>query len=276
MTKAELEQIQTVCREWLRQPERSESRLTIPAGSGLSRAIQIERKAILTFDNLLITTAVDAETGAKYAGLIQRPDEPDEFLDIPYAMVAEVTPLPASEAPAPPPLRATQRRYQEAMDLLAQHQRESSNDFDAPADYSQWLDNAPSAARDLLPSYLVYSGSELLGYTMLERIRSARERDGRFYPSEDYFAYADIFTALPDAEEEYLEAAVRTAYGLIDHGSDESWKRFNDLSAQVEALALYLQTEDGKRMEVMEVRLVDLSHKYDDQTERWLYITVDE
>jgi hypothetical protein len=37
-----------------------------------------------------------------------------------------------------------------------------------------------------------------------------------------------------------------------------------------------VQTEAGQKLEVAEVTLMDLSRKYDDQTERWLYLTLDE
>jgi hypothetical protein len=162
------------------------------------------------------------------------------------------------------------------MDLLAESQRDRSNDFDPLAGFSPWLEAGPSAADDFQPRYLVYSRAQLLGYTFLERVRAAGERSGRFYPDEDYFAYADIFAALPDAEDEWCEAAARTAYGIVEPGADESGKRFNELSAQVEALALCLKTEDGQGVEVTEIRLMDLSLKYDDQAERWLYVTLEQ
>ena len=81
MTKAELEHIQTVCHEWLRQPGVSQnSRRTISSSSGLSRAVELKITGLLTFDDVLITSVIDAETGTCYTKLIGRPGEAGEFL----------------------------------------------------------------------------------------------------------------------------------------------------------------------------------------------------
>jgi hypothetical protein len=127
---------------------------------------------------------------------------------------------------------------------------------------------------DRQPRYLLYTNGELLGYSLLERYVSDGKRSGRFHPSEEYFEYAGIFAALPQAENDCLEANVQEAYGIFEVENDGYRSRFALLSAQVDALELYVEEESGHRIEASEVRLEDLSRHYDDETERWLYATV--
>jgi len=89
MTKEGLEQIQSVCREWLQRVGTSQqSRLTIPAAAALSRPVELKINAFLTFDNVLIMSADDAETGACYAKVIRQPDGTEEIFDTPLDRVA--------------------------------------------------------------------------------------------------------------------------------------------------------------------------------------------
>lgn len=71
-----------------------------------------------------------------------------------------------------------------------------------------------------------------------------------------------------------LEANVQEAYGIFEEENDSYRTRFALLSAQVDELELYVEEENGQRIEASEVRLEDLSRHYDDETERWLYVTV--
>ena len=128
-------------------------------------------------------------------------------------------------------------------------------------------------ANDDAAKFLLYTHRKLLGYSLLERTLSTRERRGRFHPSENYFEYAELFAALPAAENEYMEASVQEAYGLQVAGALESRNRINELSAQLEALKLYVENEDGHPIKAVEIRLEDLSRHYDDEAERWLYVT---
>ncbi len=122
MTNEELEQIQAVCHEWLRQPGTSNgSRMTIPLGDSLSRTIEIEVRSLLTFDNVMITSVVDAETGSCYSKLIALPGEPGEFIDTPLDQITFNSTSPVEEQPSP--LRATQKRYKDAMERLAETQQ---------------------------------------------------------------------------------------------------------------------------------------------------------
>jgi len=270
MTQEELEYIQTVCRAWLKQPDTSqESRLVVPQGDSLSRAVELEVKALLTFDDVLIKSAADAETGANYTRMLSQPNGPDEFFDTPFEMITVPAP-----PPAPTPLRATQKRHQEAMARNTASKNDNSSAVDSLPRFELWCDEGSVADDDSLPKYLIYSGPELLGHSLLERVHSARERSGRFCPGDNYFNYVDIFAALPDAENEFFEAAVKTAEGLVDNEVQQASSRFSELAAKIAALDLYVQSEGGERMAVSEVRLEDLSRKYDDQAERWLYITL--
>jgi len=67
MTCEELEYIQTFCHQWLREPGASHaSRRTIPAGGPLSHPVELEISGLLTFDNVLIKSAIDLKTGTCY------------------------------------------------------------------------------------------------------------------------------------------------------------------------------------------------------------------
>lgn len=274
MTKEEHEHIQIVCRGWMRQEATGkDSRLTIPPGGALTRMVDVKIEAVLTFDNVLITSAVDAETGVCYTRLIRKPEEPGMFFDTPF----EQTPPPPGEPLAHPTLRATQKRYQEAMARIAESERDRVNESVTPSAYlDDWWIDKENLGSDSRPKYLLYTNKVLLGYSLLERSRSGGERSGRFHPSEDYFEYAVFFDSLPEAETDYSDAIAEEAYGIVNDRSEKYRTRFNELSAQVNALNLYIKNEAGRRMEATEVRLEDLSRRYDDQTERWLYVTVDD
>ena len=127
---------------------------------------------------------------------------------------------------------------------------------------------------DERPKYQLFTNGRLLGYSLLEREGSGGGRRGRFHPSEDYFEYSHIFAELPQAENEFMETNVREAYGIPDERAHTTRTRFNELSAQVAALNLYLTNEAGTRIEVSEVRLEDLSSYYNDQSERWLHVVL--
>jgi hypothetical protein len=72
MTRDELQQIQTACHEWLRQAGAANgNRLTIPAHGAISTEVHLEVRSILTFDNVLIRSAVDSTTGVCYTKLIE-------------------------------------------------------------------------------------------------------------------------------------------------------------------------------------------------------------
>jgi hypothetical protein len=136
-----------------------------------------------------------------------------------------------------------------------------------------WIEKVNSDA-DQQPKYLLFTNENLLGYSLLERARSNGQRSGRFHPSEEYFEYADVFAALPQAENDCLEANAREAYGIFAEEDDGYRARFAQLSAQVGELKLYVAEESGGRLEPSEIRLEDLSRHYDDETERWLYVTI--
>ena len=270
MTKEELEQVQTICHEWLRQPGTANgSRMTIPAGSELSHPVELEARSLLTFDNVMITSAVDAATGVCYSKLIARAGEQGELLDAPLEMIIASSPSPDDERPTA--LRATQQRYQDAMKRGAESQPANVNEGDPSATVTNawWIEKA-SAEADAQPKYLLYTGEELLGYSLLERARSQDQPSGRFHPSEDYFTYATLFENLSEAENDCMEANAREAYEIGEAGDDQYRTKFNELSAQANALELHVRNEDGLKIEAVEVRLDDLSRYYNDQTERWL------
>jgi hypothetical protein len=274
MTQEELEQIQTICHEWLRQPGTSNgSCMTIPAGGALLRPVELEVRSLLTFDNVMITSAVDAVTGVCYSKLIARSGEPGEFIDAPLESVTSSAPLPEQERPAA--LRATQERYQDAMKRSAESRADeiSQGDPSATGTNAWWIEKASPEA-DEQPKYLLYTSEELLGYSLLERTRSQGQVSGRFYPGENYFAYATLFENLSEAENDCMEATAREAYEIEEAGDDQYRKRFNELLAQASALELHVKNEDGLKIEAVEVRLDDLSRYYNDQTERWLSVTL--
>jgi hypothetical protein len=273
MTKEELKQIQSICREWLRQPDTAkDSRLTIPLGGALSRAFALKINALLTFDNVLIMSADDADTGVSYATLIRQPDGAEEIFDTPF----EKIPTESSVASEPAPERATQKRYRLAMEELAERQRRDAAEAATQAVEldTLWIERDHSASEPQ-PKFLLYSDGKLLGYSLLERDRSAGQRSGRFHPGEDYFEYAHTFQELPEAENECLEINVREAYEIFEDGSDAVRMKFYELAAKVDQMKLYIEDESGTRINTSTVRLEDLSLKYDDESERWLYVTVD-
>jgi hypothetical protein len=274
MTRAELEHIQTVCHEWLRQPGvGQDSRRTI-SSSALSRPVELKITGLLTFDDVLITSAVDAETGSCYTKLIARPGEAGEFFDTPFESIAPATDAPVKEAKV---LTATRERYQEAMARLRDSSRSDIRDVANQIETDWWSGIIPRSERDagdVDPKFLLYTNRKLLGYSLLERTLSTNESRGRFHPSEDYFEYAEFFASLPAAENEWMEANVQEAYGLTVPEALESRNRFNELLVQLEALGLYIENEDGQPIETVEIKLEDLSRYYGDEAERWLYVTL--
>jgi hypothetical protein len=158
------------------------------------------------------------------------------------------------------------------MERLAGTQQANANASSASDTNEWWIEKANSEA-DERPKYLLYTNGKLLGYSMLERARSAGGRSGRFHPSEEYFEYVDIFAALPQAENDYLEANAEEGYGIFAEEHDGYRTKFALLSAQVDSLELYVAEESGDRIAASEIRLEDLSRHYDDETERWLYVT---
>lgn len=278
MTKAELEHIQSLCHEWLLQPGVSQDgRKTIPSSNALSRAVELKITALLTFDDVLITSVSDAETGTCYTKLIASFGEAGEFFDAPFESIAPDTASLVSE-PAKV-LTATRERYQEAMASLRDSERSDVREPDVGNQLkmdSLLLGELSQSRRenDTAPKFLLYTNRKLLGHSLLERARSTNERRGRFHPSEEYFEHAEIFAALPAAENECMEANVQEAYGLVVADAQDARNRFNELSTQVEALELYLESEEGHRIETVAVRLEDLSRHYDDEAERWLCVTL--
>jgi hypothetical protein len=277
MTKAELEHIQAGCHAWLHQPAVSQDgRKTIPSSNALSRAVELKITALLTFDDVLITSVIDDETGTCYTKLIGRPGEAGEFFDTPFENIA---PDAVSIAKEPAKvLTATRQRYQDEMARLADSERGDAKES-AVANQME-MDSLPVVAiprsqreaNDDAAKFLLYTNRKLLGYSLLERSLSTRERRGRFHPSENYFEYAEFFAALPAAENECMEANVQEAYGLEVADALESRNRFNELLVRLEALGLYVETEDGRSIDAVEIKLEDLSRYYDDEAERWLYV----
>lgn len=269
MTKEELEYIQAVCRDWLQHPGAPTNKTIISAAGPLSRPVEVERHGILTFDNLRITSAVDAETGVCYTKLLEQPDGVSEFFDTPIEKIApDQGPLNVSE----PPMRASQKQYQDAMRRLEEER--SIVNATAIDPNSWWIEKADGDS-DEQPKYQLYTDGKLLGYSLLERARSNGQRIGRFHPSENYFDYAHLFAALPQAENDCFEANAREAYGIADAEADEERKRFNELSAEADALKIYLEDEAGLRIKTLELRLEDLSRLYDDEKERWLRVAIE-
>lgn len=246
--------------------------MTIPAGGALSRTVEIKITALLTFDNVLIMSAVDAETGACYTKLIGRQGEAGQFVDTPLDQISFDSTSPVPKEPAP--LRATQKRYQDAMELAATRAGKANERVAPPDDTNTFWIEKPNSDADQQPKYLLYTNGKLLGHSLLERARSNGGRSGRFHPSEEYFDYADIFAAFPQAENDWLEANAREGYGIFAEENDGYRAKFAQLSAQVDELKLYVEEESGQKIEASEIRLEDLSHHYDDQTERWLHVTI--
>jgi hypothetical protein len=278
MTKAELEYIQSVCHEWLRQPGVSQdSRRTIPSSDALSRTVELKITRLLTFDDVRITSVDDVETGSCYTKLIGSAGEAGEFCDAPFESIAPDT---ASLVKEPGKvLTATRKRYQDAMARLADSERKEDNEADVAnqMEMDSWpLSALPQSQRanEADAKFLLFTNGKLLGYSLLERSLSTRERRGKFHPSENYFEYAEWFAALPAAENACMEASAQEAYGLEVDEALESRNRFNELSSQLEALKLYVENEDGHPIEAVEIKLEDLSRHYDDEAERWLCVTL--
>jgi len=248
--------------------------LTVPATDQLRDPVELEIKAILTFDNVLITSVVDVKSGACYTKLIASPGEEGVFFDTPFERIRSAA-AAARDVKTEPVLRATQKRYQDALSRLAESQLAQA---DTAKDFTDltpsWIARKDVEVDDEQPKFFLYSDQKLLGYSLLERARADNQRSGRFHASEDYFEYAETLVAFVDAENDSLEANVREAYGLFDPENRELQARFDELSTRVNALQLYVADDTGRRLVTSEVRIEDLSRKYDDETERWLYVTL--
>ena len=252
LSEEQLEHIQSLCRQWLSDPSTNrDSRLTIPGGSVLPHAITIEIKSILTFDNVLITSAVDTETAVCYTKLIGKSGEVGTFIDAPLEMIANDE---ASYVPDIPP------KFSSAVEAPERAR-------DEPRSIQTMVFESDS----LREKYLLCSNGTVLGYSLLEKTISD-SRSGRFFPSDDYFEFAETFAAFPQAENDCFEANVREAYGLIDDDADAYRRVFNELSERIDALHLYVADEAGKPIPTTELRVEDLSQYYRDESERWLHV----
>ena len=251
--------------------------MTISSSSTLSRAAELKITGLLTFDDVLITSVIDAETGTCYTKLIASPGEAGEFFDTPFESIAPATTSLVKEPEKV--LTATRQRYQDAMARLRDSERSDVSEPDVA--YQLEMDllllgglSQSQQENDTAPKFLLYTNRKLLGYSLLERTLSTHERRGRFHPSENYFEYAEFLAALPAAENEWMEANAQEAYGLKVAGAPEARSRFSELWSKLEALKLYVENEDGHPIEASEIKLEDLSRHYDDETERWLYVTL--
>jgi hypothetical protein len=250
VTQDQLQRIQSICRDWLSNPATTrDSRLTIPLGAVVPHAIMIDINTILTFDNVLISSAVDAETGVCYTKLIGKAGEPGIFIDPPLEMIA------------------TERAHTpENSSMLVAASIASKREVVKPH-HDPAITFDPDREK-----FLLCANEIVLGFSALEKTHSENHRSGRFFPSDDYFEYAEIFEARPQVENDYLEASLREAYGLMDEKADEYRKEFNELSARIDALNLYVADQNRNPIAIAEVRLEDLSRYYGDQRERWLHV----
>jgi hypothetical protein len=208
--------------------------------------------------------------------LIARPGEAGEFFDTRFESIAPDTDSLVKEPEKV--LTATRARYQDAMARLRDSERSNvsqplANQWEIDSLLLSVLSES-QRENDTAPKFLLYTNRKLLGYSLLERALSTHERRGRFHPSEDYFEYAEFFAALPAAENEFMEASVQEAYGLTVAEALESRNRFNELLVQLEALGLYVENEAGQTIDAVEIKLEDLSRYYDDEAERWLWVTL--
>jgi hypothetical protein len=265
MTRDELQQIQTACHEWLRQAGAANgNRLTIPAQGAIAAEVHLEVRSILTFDNVLIRSAVDATTRVCYTKLIGPHGEAGEFIDTPFEMIA-------ASATRPEPEEQSARdaeRESTAEESVTRRARSGAYARTISLIETHDIDGNPR------PKYLLYTNGKLLGYSRLERNDSKDERYGRFYPDDDYYEYAGIFGEMVTAENEFLEAAIQEASGLEADPDSKIRDKYNELSDRIEALQFYLTDEDGGRIDASRIKLEDRAHYYGDLTERWLYVTV--
>jgi len=194
------------------------------------------------------------------------------FFDTPFDQIDSAAAI-SDDLKTEPVLRATQKRYQDALSSLAESQPN-------PTEYAStdltpfWIARENFDVDEEQPTFFLYSDQKLLGYSLLERSRSDNERSGRFYASEDYFELSEILVAFVEAENDCMEANVREAYGLFDRGNAELQAQVDELSTRINALQLYVADEKGRRLDTSKVRIEDLSKKYDDERERWLFVTL--
>ena len=200
---------------------------------------------------MLITSAVDTETAVCYTKLIGKSGEVGTFIDAPLEMIANDE---ASYVPDIPP------KFSSAVEAPERAR-------DEPRSIQTMVFESDS----LREKYLLCSNGTVLGYSLLEKTISD-SRSGRFFPSDDYFEFAETFAAFPQAENDCFEANVREAYGLIDDDADEYRRVFNELSERIDALHLYVADEAGKPIPTTELRVEDLSQYYRDESERWLHV----
>lgn len=105
--------------------------------------------------------------------------------------------------------------------------------------------------------YYLYSGDELLGYSMLEGHDSSMGiRGGKFYPSENYSKVEHIFRQLFKTMLDGDEA--RRISGNYDSLGVPS-AQVKELLAQVDALKLRIETADGRRVGTFRINVEDYS-----------------
>jgi hypothetical protein len=274
ITEEQLKRIQSLCREWLSDPAtNSDSRLTIPAGAVLPQSITIEIKSILTFDNVRITSAVDTETGACYTKLIGKSGDPGTFIDATIEMIAGDGVSTGSDSDRVGPSTARTAQNIDDRQEPGLHPDAIAPGTDAAVAIKPYDDLSMAFDSDLeTPKYFLCSHGTVLGFSALEKTKPEHRRTGRFFPSDDYYEFAEIFQQFPTAENDCLEANVREAYGLKDDDADDLRRKFNELCGRIDALKLYVADESGKQIATTELRLEDLSYFYSDESERWLHV----
>jgi hypothetical protein len=121
--------------------------------------------------------------------------------------------------------------------------------------------------------YNLYSDDELLGYSMLEGHDSSMGiRGGKFYPSENYLKVEHIFRKLfKTMFDDYEARRISGNYDSLDIPSSQ----VKELLAQVDALKLRIETEDGQRVGTFRINVEDYSDVLDKE-ERQLEIIVDD
>jgi hypothetical protein len=121
--------------------------------------------------------------------------------------------------------------------------------------------------------YNLYSGDELLGYSMLEGHDSSMGiRGGKFYPGENYIKVEHIFRKL--FKTLFDEDEARRTSGNYDSFGVTS-TQVKELLAQVNALNLRVETEDGRKVGTSRINVEDYSEVLG-QEERQLEIIVDD
>ena len=120
--------------------------------------------------------------------------------------------------------------------------------------------------------YNLYSGDELLGYSMLEGDDASMGiRGGIFYPSEHYRRVEPIFRELSKLLfDEWQERRATENFDTLHNPTS----RAKELWTQVEGLNLHVETEDGQKVGTSKINLEDHSDVLDEEI-RELEIVVD-